>query len=174
MNPPPMWSRSGPHGSLARKDVRLARVIARIVRRIILMSQSQAGLRFRWTRHEIVFFLGVGAVCLAVLVLSGKFSSPEVDEWHTPLFFRLVVPLAALGTFFGGFLFPGHSWRWGLAPWWMQHVYVLCSRGPGNIWPIAIIFWVLFLLPFVGLAKLGTTLSEYGKKKTSNRKVDTV
>ena len=31
----------------------------------------------------------------------------------------------------------------------MQHVYVLGrSRGPGNIWPIAIVFWVLCLLPF--------------------------
>jgi hypothetical protein len=51
---------------------------------------------------------------------------------------------------------------------------MLLRHGPGNIWPIAIVFWVLALLPFVGLAKLGASVSGYGKKKTGERKVDAV
>ena len=89
------------------------------------MSEAQPGLRDRWTRGEIAFFLGTGVVCLAILILVGKTSGTDVEEWDTPLFPRLLLPVAAANAFFGGFLFPGHSWRWGLAPWWMQHVYML-------------------------------------------------
>jgi hypothetical protein len=138
------------------------------------MSESQSGLRGRWTRGEIVVFFGIGVVCLGVLILIGKMSESVAEEWDTHLFSRVLLPLAATSAFSGGFFFPGHSWRWGVAPWWMQHVYMLLLHGPGNIWPIAIVFWVLALLPFVGLAKLGASLSGYGKKKTGDRKVDAV
>jgi hypothetical protein len=138
------------------------------------MSDSQRGLRDRWTRGEIVFFLGVGVVCLAVLTVIGKMSTPGMEEWDTPLFLQLLLPIAAIGAFLGGFLFPGHSWRWGVAPWWMQYVYMLWRHGPGNIWPIAIVFWALAFLPFVALAKLGASISGYTKRKASDRKVNVV
>jgi hypothetical protein len=111
---------------------------------------------------------------LAVLIVIGRVSTPGVEEWDTPLFFQFLLPIASMAAFLGGFLFPGHSWRWGLAPWWMQHVYMLWRYGPGNIWPIAIVFWLLVLLPFVGLAKLGASLSGYRKQKAGDRKVDAV
>jgi hypothetical protein len=114
-----------------------------------------------------VYFLGIGVVCLAILILIGKTGGANVEEWDRPLYFRVALPIAAASAFFGGFLFPGHAWRWGMAPWWMQDVYMLWRHGLGNIWPIAIVFWVVALLPFVGLAKLASTLSGYAKKKTS-------
>jgi hypothetical protein len=138
------------------------------------MSESQPSLRDGWRRGEIVFFLGTGVVCLAILILVGKMSGTDVEEWDTPLFSRVLLPLAAASAFFGGFLFPGHSWRWGVAPWWMQHVYMLWRHGPGNIWPIAIVFWALALLPFVGLARLGASISGYRKRKASDRNVNVV
>jgi hypothetical protein len=95
----------------------------------------------RWTRGEIVLFLGIGMACLVALALGTQISGSNVEEWDTPLFFRMVLPLAAIGTFIGGMLFPGHSWRWAVAPWWTQLLYMLWRRGPGNIWPIATLFW---------------------------------
>jgi hypothetical protein len=127
------------------------------------MSEWQ-WLRDRWTRGETVFFVGSGVICLVSLILIGQANGTTVEEWDTPLLWRVLLPLAAGSAFLGGFLFPGHSWRWGLAPWWMQHVYMLWRHGPGNIWPIAIIFWLLFLLPFVGLARLGATISRRAKR----------
>jgi hypothetical protein len=62
------------------------------------------------------------------------------------------------------------EWRHG----WMQHVYMMWRHGPGNIWPIAIVFWALALLPFVALAKLATSISGYKKRKASDRKVEIV
>jgi hypothetical protein len=56
----------------------------------------------------------------------------------------------------------------------MQHVFMMWRHGPGNIWPIAIVFWALALLPFVALAKLGTSISGYKKRKPSDRKVEIV
>ncbi len=100
------------------------------------MSDSQPGLRNRWTRGEIVFFLSVGVVCLAVLIVIGKMSATGLEKWDTPLFAQLLLPIAAAGAFFGGFLFPGHSWRWGVAPWWMQHVYMLWDTGRETSGPL--------------------------------------
>ena len=113
-----------------------------------------------WTPGEIMLFLGIGAACSIALVVGGYISGPNVEEWDTPFFFRVVLPLAAAGTFAGGFLFPGHSWRWAVSPWWMQFVYMLWRHGPGNIWPIALVFWVVAVLPFVGLARISTGLSK--------------
>jgi hypothetical protein len=111
---------------------------------------------------------------LAVLIVIGKMSTTVAEEWDTHLFYRFLLPVAGAGAFLGGYLFPGHSWRWGVAPWWMQHVYMMWRHGPGNIWPIAIVFWALALLPFVALAKLGTSISGYKKRKPSDRKVEIV
>jgi hypothetical protein len=97
---------------------------------------------------------------LIALVVGGYLSGPNVEEWDTPLFFRAALPLAAIGTFAGGLSFPGHSWRWAVAPWWMQFVYMLWRRGPGNLWPIALLFWMVVIVLFVGLARIGTTLSK--------------
>ena len=138
------------------------------------MSRSSPALKDRWTRGEVVFFLGVGVVCLAVLIVIGKMSTTGSEEWDAPLFFQFLLPVAATGAFPGGFLFPGHSWRWGVAPWWMQHVYMLWRHGPGNIWPIAILFWVLALLPFVALAKLAAIIAGYRKRKANDRELDVV
>ena len=113
----------------------------------------------RWTPGEVLLFLGIGVACLVALVLGTQISGSYAEEWDTPLFLRVVLPLAALGAFGGGLLFPGHSWRWALAPWWMQFVYMLWRHGPGNIWPIALVFWVLAILLFAGLARLGTSVS---------------
>ena len=76
------------------------------------MSRSSPALKDRWTRGEVVFFLGVGVVCLAVLIVIGKMSTTGSEEWDAPLFFQFLLPVAATGAFPGGFLFPGHSWRW--------------------------------------------------------------
>lgn len=105
--------------------------------------------------REITLFIGIGVACLVGLVICGQIGRSYAEEWDNPLFALVVLPVAAAGAFIGGFLFPGHSWRWGLAPWWLQFVYMFGQRGPGNIWPIAIVFWALALLPFVALAKLG-------------------
>jgi hypothetical protein len=113
-----------------------------------------------WTLPEILLFLGIGAACLVALVAGAHISGSNVEEWDTPLFFQMVLPLAAIGTFSGGLLFPGHSWRWAVAPWWMQLVYMVWRHGPGNLWPIALVFWVVAILLFVGLARVGSSLSE--------------
>jgi hypothetical protein len=126
------------------------------------MSEWQ--LRLRWTQGETVFFVGSGLFGLVALILIGQMNGTTAEEWDTALFWRVVLPIAEGSAFLGGVLFPGHSWRWGLAPWWMQHVYMLWQHGPGNIWPIAIIFWALLLLPFVGLARLGASIYRAARK----------
>jgi hypothetical protein len=43
----------------------------------------------------------------------------------------------------------------------MQHAYMQWRQpGPGNIWPIALVFWFLVIVLFVSLARIGTSLSE--------------
>ena len=132
--------------------------------------RAPASIQLRWTRAEIALFVGIGVVSLSIVVLSGRISGAGVEEWDTPFFFRIQLPFAAIAAVFGGFMFPGHAWRWGLAPWWMQHVYMVWQHGLGNIWPIALVFWVVVLLPFVGLAALGGGMSSHIKRKASGRK----
>ena len=121
---------------------------------------ATAKLTAAWTPGEILLFLGIGAGCLAALVMGGYINGSNVEEWDTPFFFRVVLPLAAFGTFAGGLLFPGHSWRWAVAPWWMQLVYMVWLDGPGNLWPIALVFWMAVIVMFVGLARIGTSVSK--------------
>jgi hypothetical protein len=113
-----------------------------------------------WSAGEIALFVGIGVVCLIALILVGRASPPGREEWDSELFKWLVLPFAAVSSFICGSMYPRHSWRWALAPWWLQFVYMLIIHGPGNIWPIAIVFWGLMLLPFVALAKLGEKIAE--------------
>ena len=47
------------------------------------------------------------------------------------------------------------SWRWGAAPFVGQFVWLLLSKGPGNLLPLGIIVFGVVSLPAVIAAKVG-------------------
>ena len=99
------------------------------------------------------YFISVMAGVLVWIVVSAL--SGRREAWDSSWYFSVGNPVICLISLVMGFLVPKQSWRWGVAPFVGQFVWLLLSQGPGNLLPLGIIAFAVVSVPAVVAAKVG-------------------
>jgi hypothetical protein len=110
------------------------------------------GVQQKWL-YLSAFLLGI-AVWIAVSALSGR-----REAWDSAWYFSVGMPILCAGSMILAFCEPGRSWRWGVAPFAGQFVWMLVSEGPGNLLPLGIVAFGIFSLPAILAARAGAFLA---------------
>ena len=98
--------------------------------------------------------LGGAAVWAAISLASGR-----SEAWDSGLYFSVGMPVVCLMSMAFAYFQPSRSWRWGVAPFVGQFLWMLFSQGPGNLLPLGIAVFALFCLPAVFLARIGASIA---------------
>jgi hypothetical protein len=98
--------------------------------------------------------LGGAAVWAAISLVSGR-----SEAWDSGLYFAVGLPVVCLMSLVFGYFWPSRSWRWGVAPFVGQFLWMLVSQGPGNLLPLGMAVFAVFCLPAVFLARVGASIA---------------
>ena len=96
-----------------------------------------------------------GAAVWAVIALA----SGRAEAWDSGLYFSLGMPAVCLMSMAFGYFEPSRSWRWGIAPFVGQFVWMLLSQGPGNLLPLGMAVFAVLCLPAVLFARIGASIA---------------
>ena len=77
------------------------------------------------------------------------------EAWDSHWYFSVGYPLICAVSMALGYLVPARSWRWGLAPFAGQFLWLLLTQGPGNLLPLGVIAFGVVSLPAVVAARIG-------------------
>lgn len=89
-------------------------------------------------------------VWIVVSAVSGR-----SEAWDSHWYFSVGYPFICAVSMALGYLAPARSWRWGLAPFAGQFLWLLLTQGPGNLLPLGIIAFSVVSLPAVVAARVG-------------------
>ena len=78
------------------------------------------------------------AVCGGVIWGSLAAASGRTEAWDTGLYFSIAMPALCLLAFACGFLRPERPWRWGVAPFVGQLVWMLVAQRAGSLLPLGV------------------------------------
>ncbi len=98
---------------------------------------------------------GIGAALwIAVSVFGGR-----REAWDSPLYFQMVLPLAALTAGAVAYRAPVRAWRWAMFPFWAQAFVAFLQNPTANLLPLGLILFSVFgaicLIPASIGARLG-------------------
>lgn len=97
------------------------------------------------------------AVWIGVSSLSGR-----KEAWDSDSFFRIGMPVVCVASAVLGFLEPNKPWRWGVAPFVGQFVWMLLTQGPGNLLPLGVVVFGILSVPPIVTARMGAF---FGKRR---------
>jgi hypothetical protein len=105
-------------------------------------------------KKESWFYVAAAAsgilVWVAVASLSGR-----REAWDSSWYFSAGYPFICAVSAVLGFLAPVRSWRWGLAPFAGQFLWLLLTQGPGNLLPLGVIAFAVISVPALIAARIG-------------------
>jgi hypothetical protein len=84
------------------------------------------------------------------------------EAWDSELYFVYGIPAVCLVSLVAGFIEPRHAWRWGVMPLAGQFIWLLVTKGPGNLLPLGVIVFGIFSIPSVVTALIGGAI---GRKR---------
>lgn len=108
------------------------------------------------------WFYVIAALAGALVWIVVSAASGRREAWDAPAYFSLGYPLVCALSLALGYLAPARSWRWGLAPFAGQFVWLLLTQGPGNLLPLGIVAFGVISLPAVLAARVG---AYFGRKR---------
>ena len=88
------------------------------------------------------------------------------EAWDSSLYFSVGYPVICLLSLALGYFAPAQSWRWGVAPFAGQFVWLLLSQGPGNLLPLGIFAFAVISVPAIVAAKIG---AYFGSRRNLER-----
>lgn len=97
--------------------------------------------------------IGGAAVWIVIARASGR-----TEAWDSGLYFSLGMPVVCLMSMAFAFFEPSRSWRWGVAPFVGQLVWLLMTQGPGNLLPLGVAVFAVLCVPAVLLARIAASL----------------
>jgi len=102
----------------------------------------------------LALVLGLAVGFLAVLL------SHKRDPFDDRTFWGLCYPLGILASGWMGYRYPLRPWRWPMVLF-ESILLALCIRNgePGNLWPIAMVFFLALSVPGIIAAWLGSLLA---------------
>ncbi len=108
----------------------------------------------------------VAAVCGATVWILVALASGRREAWDSGLYFSVGIPVVCLISLVFGFLEPSRSWRWGVAPFMGQFVWMLVANGPGNLLPLGVVVFGVLSLPSMLTARIGAYVATKSAKRT--------
>lgn len=78
----------------------------------------------------------------AISIISGR-----TEAWDSGLYMSFGIPILCMVAGTLGFVEPHHYWRWGIATVPGQALWLFASQGLGNLWPLALVAFVVFSIP---------------------------
>ena len=93
--------------------------------------------------YVIAVLTGV-LVWIVISTVSGR-----KEAWDSSWYFSVGYPLICVVSLVLGYFAPVRTWRWGVAPFVGQFVWLLLSQGLGNLMPLGIIAFGVVSLPAV-------------------------
>jgi len=99
---------------------------------------------------NVIAVLSGVLVWIVVSAVSGR-----NEAWDSSWYFLAGYPVICAVSLALGYFAPERSWRWGLAPFVGQFVWLLLTQGPGNLLPLGIIVFGVISLPAVIAARIG-------------------
>ena len=94
--------------------------------------------------------IGGAAIWIVIAQASGR-----TEAWDSGLYFWLGMPAVCALSLGFAFFEPSRPWRWAVAPFVGQSVWMLVTQGPGNLFPAGIVVFALLCLPAFLAARLG-------------------
>lgn len=119
------------------------------------------GLMKRESWSYVAAVLSGVLVWIVVSAVSGR-----REAWDSSWYFLVGYPLICAVALALGYLAPVRSWRWGLAPFVGQFVWLLLTQGPGNLLPLGIIVFGVIALPAVIAARIGAYFGNRQEKRS--------
>ena len=106
---------------------------------------------------NVIAVLTAALVWIVISVVSGS-----REAWDSSWYFSVGYPLICVVSLTLGYFAPIQTWRWGVAPFVGQFVWMLISQGVGNLMPLGIIVFGVMSLPAVIAAKVGAYFGKIG------------
>ncbi len=86
------------------------------------------------------------------------------EAWDSTWYFSVGIPFLCLVSMLLGFLAPDRSWRWGVAPFAGQFLWMLLTQGPGNLLPQGVVMFGVLSVPSIFTARAGAFFArKYGQ-----------
>jgi len=107
----------------------------------------------------------VAALASGVLVWIGiSTATGRKEAWDSSWYFSIGIPVMCVVSMLLAFLAPIRSWRWGLAPFVGQFLWMLLSQGAGNLLPLGVVVFGVLSVPSILTARVGAF---FGKKRVA-------
>jgi len=109
--------------------------------------------------------VGIGVVVeISITALTG-----ETEAWDSKWYLRIGYPIICFTSLGLTYFDPPRKWKWAILPMLSQLVFLLFRNGLGNLFPLALVFnLVWFIGPFT-LANIGEALSKSKIGETPNQ-----
>ena len=112
----------------------------------------------RTSKSDLALYL-VLAVCGGIIWGLIAAATGRSEAWDTGLYFSAGIPAVCILSFALGFFRPQRAWRWGVAPFAGQFVWMLVAQGAGNLLPLGIIMFGVLSIPAIFTAQIGARIA---------------
>jgi hypothetical protein len=107
--------------------------------------------------HWLYLLAAAGGAAIWALV---SLASGRAEAWDSPLYFSVGIPAGCLISMAFAFFEPERAWRWGVAPFVGQFLWMLVSKGPGNLLPLGIVAFGVLSIPSIIAAWVGASIAK--------------
>ena len=101
-----------------------------------------------------------GAVIWALVAAAAG----KEEAWDSDMYFSIGIPVTCLISLVFGFVQPIRPWRWGIAPFAGQLIWILLTQGFGNLLPLGMILFGVLSVPSIITANIGAFIANKIKK----------
>ena len=112
----------------------------------------------RTSKTDIGLYL-VLALCGGIIWGLITAATGRREAWDTGLYFSAGIPAVCILSFACGFFRPERPWRWGVAPFAGQFLWMLIAQGAGNLLPLGVIMFGVLSIPAIVTAKVGARIA---------------
>jgi hypothetical protein len=118
-------------------------------------------------KRYVMFAIAVGMGLLVEIAITAM--TGETEAWDSKYYLRIGYPIICLTSLGLTYFDPTRKWKWAVLPMMTEIVFLLIRNGFGNLFPLALIFnMVWFIGPFT-LANIGEALSKSTSGRTPNQ-----
>ncbi|ESU29446.1 hypothetical protein FLJC2902T_08490 [Flavobacterium limnosediminis JC2902] len=93
----------------------------------------------------------------------------QTEAWDSVHYYTIGLPVFMLINLFFGYIAPNNAWKWGALSTMAQLIPLILMSEPSPFWAVGVITFVIFSIPAILAAMLGSKLS---KKKSEATKED--
>jgi len=93
----------------------------------------------------------------------------QIEAWDSKWYLRVGYPIICFTSLGLTYFDPTRKWKWAVLPMLSQLVFLLIRNGFGNLFPLALMFNLVWFIGTFTLANIGEALSKSTIGKTPNQ-----